>query len=100
MVFKFKCADRMCYSFNCIFKPVRPIVSRIDAPTVSLSVMFRMNNTVHYRIAHVEVWRRDHSSYGILRWLLFHATEREPVPCPLMQIVQSDLGEQLDEADG
>ena len=32
---------------------------------------------------------KDRSSYGILRRPLFHAAEWDPVPCPLVQIVQA-----------
>ena len=57
MVLKFQRTNRMGNLFDGIFKPVGPVISRINAPLIACTVMFCMQNAVHNRIPHVHVCR-------------------------------------------
>ncbi len=50
-------AHRVRYVLNRVRLPVRVVVHRIDAPLVTRAVVRRMQNAIHHRIAHVQVWR-------------------------------------------
>ncbi len=55
VIFKFQCANGMGNPFNGIRLSVGEVIHGIDTPFVACSVMRRMQNTVHDRIAHIQV---------------------------------------------
>ena len=59
VIFEFQRTDRMRDSLDRIRLPVGEVVSRINAPFVARAVMRRVKDSVHDRIAHVQV-RRGH----------------------------------------
>ena len=58
MILEFQRADRVCDSLDRVGLAVRKVVHGINAPLVARAVMLGMQNTVHHRIAHVQVLRR------------------------------------------
>ena len=53
----------MRYAFDGIFKPVRPVVHRIDVPFASGAMVRRVHDPIHDRIAEVQV-RAGHIDFG------------------------------------
>ena len=59
MILKLQRAQRVRDTLDRIRLPMRVVVHGINAPLISGSVMLRVQNAVHHRIAHVQV-RRSH----------------------------------------
>ena len=55
VILKLQCADRMSYTFYCVFITMSKIIHRIDAPVVFRPVVASLQYPVYDRISHVEV---------------------------------------------
>ena len=63
VIFKLERTDRMRNGLDRIALTVSPIVHRIDAPLIAGSMMVRMEDAVHHRIAQVDI-RSRHVDLG------------------------------------
>src|SRR5665213_758703 len=60
---------------------MRVVVHWINAPLISGAVMRGMKNAIHYRIAHIEIWRRhvdlraQHTA-AVWKLAIFHAHKK------------------------
>ena len=81
VIFEFQGANRMRDPFYGIRLAVGKVIGRINAPLIARAMMCRLEDTVHYRIAQVEVRRchidfRPERSRPIGEFPRFHAFEQ------------------------
>src|SRR5262249_17263841 len=76
----FERAERVGDALDGVLQAMRPIVHRIDAPSIPLAMMLRMDDTVHDRVAQEHV-RRSHINLCAQR------------PCAIGELTGSHTGE-------
>ena len=81
MVFEFQRAHRMRHLFDRIRLAMGVIIHRIDAPRIPGTVVCHVQNSIHYRVSHVQIRRRHvdfcaECSRTIGEFPFFHALEQ------------------------